>query len=178
MIEAPQNPFGMVHTTLWEMLLRHPSFVADVKERNRIRFDSKTDRDPIKSQIQAGDLPEVCIVADTLTANLHSTSNTSMITRQYAVMIATGDYRYSEFLARVEWEVFVALLDWRKRLTALKWNDKGFVKRANLLSGGAGLSDPKLNRNIVGWSATWRVEVEMHFATIDLTAELEQSAAA
>jgi hypothetical protein len=35
-----------------------------------------------------------------------------------------------------------------------------------------GLSNPEQNRNIRGWSSVWSVEVEMHFATADLLAEL------
>lgn len=167
-----QNPFGMVLTRIWEMLLRHPSIAADVRPQNRIRFDDETNRDPFKAQVQAGDLPELSVTVDTATVNLHNTSSSSMITRQYAVMVATGDSRYSELLSKIEWALFVATLGWRTQLTSLRWRDKAFVKRANLVNVTAGLSDPKLNRNIAGWSAKWVVEVEMHFETADLTQEM------
>lgn len=162
----------MVLTGLWEMLLDHPRFSRDVKVGNRIRFDSDRDRDPVKEQVQSGDLPEVAIVMQTSSANLHDTSHTSKCVRRYSILVSTGDKRYTESLGLVEWYVFVAMLGWQTRLSALKWHDKPFCKKLSVVSGQSGLSDPQQNRNINGWSAVWQIEVEMHFSTADLLAEL------
>lgn len=166
------TPFTMVYTALWEMLLDHPRFARDVKEGNRIRFDMSSNRDPVKGTIADGDLPEVAITAQTVSANLQSTSHTSSCTRRYAILASTGDYRYTERLALVEWYIFVAMMGWQTRLSALTWKDRTFCKRLNLTSAASGLSDPQQNRNIVGWSAQWQVEIEMHFVTADLLQEL------
>lgn len=166
------NPFSMVITELWNMLLAHPCFVRDVKEANRIRFDIANNRDPLKATVMVADLPEVSIVTLSGTGNLMSNSSASQIVRQFSVLISTGDYRYSEFLAPMEWIVFCAMTGWKNRLTALTWHDRKFVTRANMTSIASGLSDPEKNRNVKGWSAVWNVEVEMHFMTSDLLAEL------
>lgn len=165
------NPFNMVLRELWAMLEAHPRFSRDVREGNRVKFTKDTDRGAQKPTVQAGDLPEVTIFPETLDGNLHATSSTSRITRRYTVQIATGDFRYTEFLGPLEWCVFVAMLAWRTRLTGLEWRGKGFVKRVNASSGAQGVFNDRVNRNVDGWSAIWRVEVEMHFDTDDLRAE-------
>jgi hypothetical protein len=168
------NPFDMVLSKLWEMLLAHPRFERDVKKNCRIRFDDETNRDPTKDPVQDADFPEVMILPQTSSFNLHETSHTSRVSRQYTVMIATGDFRYTEWLGKVEWYVFVALLSWQERLTALRWKDMegSFVKSANLLTATSGFSNPALNRNIKGWSAVWSAEVNMHFPTRLLLGEM------
>lgn len=168
------TPFDMVYTELWNMALSHHGFVRDVKEKNRIRFDDPANRDPLKDPVMAADLPEVQLAAATGTLNLQNTSSSSMITRQYTWYIASGDYRYTQFMSAVEWYLFCAMIGWKTRLVALKWKEKPFVKRANVVSTLAGMSDPQRNRNIVGWSAAWTVEVEMHFQTSDLLGELSK----
>lgn len=167
-----QNPFNMVMTALWEMLLNHPRFVRDVKEQNRIRFDLAGNRDPLKGPIQVGDLPEVCIGMSAASANIMETSSTSMCRRTYSIMCSSGDYRYTEILGNVEWQVWVAMCGWKRTLGGLLWKDKNFVKRTNVSNVATGLSNPEQNRNIRGWSSVWSVEVEMHFATADLLTEL------
>lgn len=169
-----ENPFDVVLTALWDMLLAHPRFVRDVKEGCRIRFDSEIDRDPTKETVQVADFPEVMILPETAEGNLHETSSTSRIVRNYTVMIATGDFRYTLWLGKIEWYVFVALLDWQTRLTALQWRGQSFVKAANLVSAQSGFSNPAANRNIKGWSAVWRVEVRMHFVTRLLLEEVKR----
>jgi hypothetical protein len=168
------NPFNMVLRELWAMLEAHPKFSRDVKEGNRIRFTHDANRDPQKATVQAADMPEVTIFPETLDGNLHSTSSTTRVTRRYTVMVATGDFRYTEFLGPVEWYILCALLHWRTRLTSLQWAGKNFVKRVNAQSASQGVFNQQVNRNVTGWSALWRVEVEMHFDTDDLRAELTE----
>lgn len=168
------NPFAAVLSTLWSMLLAHPQFVRDVKEQNRVRFDSVSNRDvPPKESVQVSDLPEVAIAVQSATANMMSTSSTSSFTRQYSILVSSGDFRYNEKLANIEWQISVAMLGWKGRLSALEWKDQRYVKRVNVIGVATGLSDPQANRNIKGWSTAFTIEVEMHFNTADLIAELE-----
>jgi len=167
-----QNPFNMVMTALWDLLLAHPRLVRDVKEKNRIRFDLAGNRDPFKPAIQVGDLPEVCIASLAASANIMETSSTSRCTRSYSIMVSTGDYRYTEICGVIEWEIWVAMCGWKRTLGGLQWNGHNFVKRANVTNVATGMSDPEKNRNIRGWSSVWSVEVEMHFTTAELLAEL------
>ncbi len=166
------NPFNMTLTAIWDMLLAHPRFVRDVKEGNRIRFDNPKNRDPLKANVEASDLPEVCVAMSNVSANVMETSSTSKCIRTYTIMISSGDYRYTEILGEVEWQVWVALCGWNRTFGGLKWHDKNFIKRANVTSANQGLSNPEQNRNIRGWSSVWSVEVEMHFSTADLQSEL------
>lgn len=166
------NPFNMVLTAIWDMLLAHPRFVRDVKEKNRIRFDLKGNRDPLKSTIQVADLPEVCVASLAASANIMETSSTSKCNRTYSIMISSGDYRYTEICGEVEWQVWCAMVGWKRTLGGLLWKDQNFVKRANVTNVATGLSDSEKNRNIRGWSSVWSIEVEMHFRTLDLLDEL------
>jgi hypothetical protein len=167
----PANPFSMVYSELWSILLKHPGFVRDVKLKNRIRFDIPNNRDPLKSAIGAADLPEVMLTVENITANIHDTSHTTKISRRYNFLVSTGDNRYTELLAVVEWEIFTALCNWQSTLSALQWKDKPFCKALRFVTGAAGMSNPQQNRNIVGWSSVWQCEIEMHFLTADLQAE-------
>lgn len=168
---AATNPFSMVYSELWSILLKHPAFVRDVNFKNRIRFDVPNNRDPLKATIGAADLPEVMITVENISANLHDTSHTTRIARRYNILASTGDYRYTEFLAPIEWAIFTAFTNWQTTLTALQWKDKPFCKAFRIVTGTAGMSNPQQNRNIVGWSSVWQCEVEMHFNTADLQAE-------
>lgn len=152
--------------------MRHPSLASRVKAGNRIRFDELENRAPLKEKISVADLPELVLTVRSMTANLNNTTSTSSCTRQYAWMLSAGDYRYSQIMSPIEWALFAAMSNWRDVVTALLWRDKSFVKRVQLLGGSSGLSDPAQNRNIIGWSAVWAVEVEMHFAQTDLDLEL------
>ena len=172
MAEQEQNPFTMVLTALWDMLLEHPQFVRDVPERNRIRFDSLTDRDPLKDTVAAADMPEVAVVAETVTANIMESSSSSRCNRVYSVLVSTGDFRYSAILGQVEWAVFAALTGWKAKLAALRWNGEGFVKNVNVTTARSGLRQSEQDRNLTGWSAVWSIEVMMVFSTSDLLAEL------
>lgn len=167
------NPFTMVFDALWAMLEAHPRFVRDVNDRNRIKFNVSNDRDPLKEVVQVADLPEVCLKAATTTANVMETSSSSKCVNQYQIMVSTGDFRYTAFLAIVEWYIFVAMCGWKTRLASLRWKNKSFVKRVNVINAIQGLSDPKANRNIEGWSCVWQIEVEMHFETQNLLDELK-----
>lgn len=166
------NPFTMVFTELWNMLLAHPAFVRDVKEGNRIRFDDPNDRDPMKRVVASADLPEVAVLPGAGVVNIMSNSNTSMITRTFQVLVSTGDYRYSAILGSVEWYCFCAFTGWKNRLSTLTWKTRPFVKTLQVSSVLAGHSDPAQNRNISGWSAVWAVDVGMYFETQDLLDEL------
>lgn len=166
------NPFSIVFTALWDLLLSHPAFSRDVANGNLIRFDSTTDRNPKKETLSTADLPQVTLIGETLTANLQNTSSTSMTTRRYSWLVQTGDYRYTEFLARVEWYIFAAMTNWKTRLAALQWKDQAFVKRVNIIQAMSGLNQAQDRQNMAGWAAVWTLEVEMHFRTQDLLDEL------
>lgn len=166
------NPLQLVYSALRTLPEGHPRFRELVRVGNRIGFDDQDDRDPLKSVVADADLPEAVLEVQTAMVKMHSTSSTSSMTQQFAWLISTGDQRVTDRLLEVEWTIFVGMLDWQRVLGALRWHGKSFCKRTDIVSCSAGLSDPARNRGIKGWSAIWRCEVEMHFATKDLLEEL------
>jgi hypothetical protein len=76
-------------------------------------------------------------------------------------------------LLPVEWALFAAMIDFPAHLHVLRWPsdaEDGFVKTMRLASVEGGFADAERNRGIIGWSAIWGVEVEMHFGSADLMA--------
>ena len=166
------NPFTLVYDALWSMVEAHPQFLHDVKVGNRIKFNSDVSRDPMKDAIALGDLPEVVLISENGQANMYNTSSTSMITRSYAWLVSTGDFRLTKILSEVEWQIFCAMHGWPEKLASLQWAGKNFVKKASIVSTSSGYSDPERNRGIIGWSAVWRCDVDMYFNFTDLKAEV------
>ena len=169
------NPFTMVYDALAEMPLRHPVFRDLVKEGNFILF--RDGRDPLKGQVLDADLPEVLLVSDTANLNVHETSHTSRITRQYSWVMTTGDMRLHERLYLLEWALFCAMSGWQSALRGLVWPDGSgwhFCKRFDATGVTSGQADTERRPGIRGWAAAWRCEIEMHFQTSDLIRELNQ----
>lgn len=161
------NPFIMVYGALWDLLLAHPYFKT-IRPGNLIRFDDPTNRNVIKPQIVSGDVPEVMLMIEGTQINLQDSSSTSKCVRTYSWQIATGDLRYSELMGNLEWSLFCAMANWPKHVTALRWKEKAFAKRVSISAGETGIAVASLNRDLRGWAAVWRCEVEMHFLTSDL----------
>lgn len=158
------NPLVDVYDALWRLPEACELFTDLVKPGNRIKYLNIA-RDPNKKQIAAGDLPEVILAPSTAQIKMHETSHTSKVVMQYRYLISTGDYRYTEILCPVQWALICALIGWKEILGALTWEGVQYVKRADILSVSQGESDKERNRGIVGWSAIWGCEVEMHFPT-------------
>lgn len=171
---AVQDPFQLVFDALWALVDGSVPLTALVKPGNKIRFNVTDDRDPIKTRVGDADLPELILTTEGSTElNIHSTSNTSHIYRQYAWLLSTGDQRLNYRLFPVQWALFCAMTNWGNVLSVLEWpatTGKKFVKSVNYISATEGQSDADRNRGIEGWSSLWRCEVKMYFATADLLA--------
>jgi hypothetical protein len=171
------NPFKMVYSTLWEMALAHSELRRLVLPGNRVRFDVEDNQHVMKPTVAPADLPELMLIASTLSANLFDTSSSSQCQRQYSWVIATGDLRYSNGLSDIEWALYCAMHGWKQRLSALRWPcdaTSGFVKNLQPVSASLSLLDPEKNRNIKGWSAAWTIDVTMYFTSSLLLAELDE----
>lgn len=163
------NPLIIIYDALWDLLESSNEFKRLVRPGNRIRFDT---RDPIKSEVQAGDLPEVRIVPVTSKPHLQSSSSSTFIVETFEIQISTGDLRYTELLFPVKWAIYCAMANWMNVLRTLKWHDKVFVlnTKPNVVTDGASKAD--MDRRIVGWASVWSCEVMMCFATTDMIGEL------
>jgi hypothetical protein len=166
------NPLTLVHDALWRMADAAMDLDNIVRAGNRIRFNSPTNRDPLKQTVADADLPELILEpAGTPRSNICNTSSTSMLTQRWRWVVSTGDLRANYRLLPVKWAIFVAMVNWKTELCALEWpvgSGRTFVKMANTLDAQEGESDRALNRGIVGWSCVWACEIEMHLKTQDI----------
>lgn len=172
------DPFSLVYDALFDLAFAHPGLNEMVKAKNRASYTSETNRtDPVKDKILTDDVPEIVLLSLGVTSgNLHATSSTSKVTRRYAFHITTGDFRLNKFVLPIEWALCCALVDWKETLTTLKWpveSDWSYVKHCQIADISEGFADAEKNRGIRGWSAVWACDLEMHFKTADLKAEME-----
>lgn len=159
------NPFSDVYDALWDLAEASDLLTSLVKPKNRVKFNQTRTGGTIKDQVSEADLPELVLVASGSSCNLHDTSSSSRITRNYEWIISTGDLRINNKLLPVEWAIFCAMLDWPTVLASLQWQGAGFIKRTAVTDISTGQSDAERNRGIAGWSSIWGIEVEMHFQT-------------
>jgi hypothetical protein len=158
------NPFDLVFNALWKMVDDSLPLQSLVLAGNKIRYNKAEDRNPLKPNVAASDLPEILLLTEGITApNIHATSCSTRLTKEYAFVISTGDIRVT-LLHPVEWAFLCALQDWSKNLAVLKWNNESFVLKCDLLSTAEGLSNKDANRGIHGWASIWRCAVQMNFS--------------
>ena len=167
------NPFTLVYTELWTILEQRSEIDLLVKEGNRIRYD-KT-RDPHKRTISTADVPELLLAAESTISNLKSSSSSTSIDVSYGIVAATGDYRYTIFLAQVQWMLFGVLLDWRNTLGQLTWQGKSFVIGVQMISETLGFTDLDAiqeDERHQGWPRLLQFTVNMTFKTSDVQLQL------
>lgn len=164
------DPFVQTYNALWDLAENSQQLTDLVKPANRIKFNQSgpPNRHPIKTQVSQADLPELVLVSTGLEASMHSTSSSSSCIRRFEWIISTGDMVIVDKLLPVEWAIFAAMAAWKTTVSVLTWNGLSFNKRMDITSVDNGLTDPSRNRGVQGWSALWRCEIEMHFATRDL----------
>lgn len=165
-----RNPFSIVYDALWGLVSNHKPLAELVHIENRIRFDDKRDRSPLKDEISERDLPELRLISQGASLQLERTTNTTTLVQTYQFGVSTGEQRFDS-LYDVNWELIRALSKWQTEIMELTWNSKPFILRLNPTDFATGVVDVDLNRGIKGWSSLWTVLVEMHFATIDLQGE-------
>lgn len=161
------NPFELTFDALWSLGEASVPLKELVKIGNRIKFNTNNS-DPVKQNVQTADLPELILVSQGGTPNLHATSCTSEMIRRYAWLVSTGDLRINHLSNPLGWAIFCAMTNWKIHLASLEWQNKRFIKAANLTDVTEGDSDPERNRGIKGWSALWVCEIRMVFTTTDL----------
>ncbi len=160
------DPFSLVYERLWEVLESHAPFRRAVREGNRVKLSGR-DRGPLKKEVAPADLPEVRIIANSITLGLNNTSSSSRMTVVYEVGIATGDQRLTASVFPVLWETIRAMSqeELTTRLAELEWDGTaGFVKRVTVGPAAIGVTDRDLNRGVAGWSSLLSIETDLWFA--------------
>jgi hypothetical protein len=164
------DPFTLVYNALDSLLWASSEVRSLVRPGNRLSFNSTKTLNPIKDEVSESDLPEMILEITSLTGNLFATSSSSEVTRQFQVLLSTGNMQATQMLLPLEFAVFAAMANWKSVLLALRWidPDRAFVTRANLVSAECGIRDIEKNRGLTGWSAIWTVDIRMDFKTSDL----------
>jgi len=167
------NPFTMVYTELWTIIEARAEIDELVLVSNRIRYDET--RDPHKENISTRDVPEILLAPEGIVSNLKASTNSTTVTKVYGIRISTGDYRYTSYLAQVEWMLFGALVDIRNTLGALQWQGKSFIQSVRIDSNVLGFSDVddvQRQERKRGWADLMRISVDMRFSQSQLTVQL------
>lgn len=169
------NPFLQVYDALLALAVAHPLLAEMVRAGNRVTFGTglANVEQPIKEVPAVADLPEIILKSNGIvTGNLHNTSSTSILKRRYSFIVTVGTYQIAQLL-ELEFYLVCALCNWKETLTALQWNDKAFVKNANLSDVSEGLADTDNRRKLRGWIAVWSCELDFVFNTAELIAETQ-----
>jgi hypothetical protein len=83
------DPFTQVYNALWDLLTADAGFTALVKQNNRISLQGDN-ADPVRTNVQDNDTPEVIIRPTGGPANLTKTNTSAEIIEEYEVMVATA----------------------------------------------------------------------------------------
>lgn len=162
------NPFTRVYAAIWDCLESSPHFKELFKPGNVVRYDQTPDRGKLKETIATADLPEVILIDSGAQFNPMNTSSTSMFLCTFDLMISTGDYNWSQYLAAINWMVACNWSKWKTKLGTVTWRGTHPVKICRVLDIQTGESIPSRNRGIEGFTTIWKLQVEMHLPTAHL----------
>lgn len=161
------TPFDLIYAELVEQIRLHADIQPVLKEKNLIEYDQ--DSSPEKASVQTADLPEIVVYLAHVRGNLHQSSDTVKLTTVWAFMSSVGSYDSSK-LNTLNFGLLRVLVDWKELLGGLVWQTRPFVKDVRLVNADVGLSNPKANRNIVGWSSIMMAEIDVSLLLADLKA--------
>lgn len=167
---TPKNPFVLVHDAMWSLIDSNPMWDSLVKLGNRIRFNSATDRSPIKSDKGTADYPELWLCPSAGKVNTHQTSCAVKVVQTYTWVLSTADWRSSQILEQCQFAMLCSMTEFQPTLLSVQWEGVSFIRRVDAQSYSIGGTDPKKHGGIVGWSAMWQNEIELELPRSALTA--------
>ena len=165
-----RDPYSKVVDGLWNLLEAKTGFIEAFRPANRIKYTG-TSRDPEKTEISDKDTPEIRIIVSRSAPNEQRTSCSTFDRVTFEIQVASGDQRIDHRHLPLKWLVFRAaarMLDAPNALTKLTWNGKTFVHMVEAVTVVEGQTERDLTRGILGWTAIWAVDIQMHFTTADL----------
>lgn len=166
-----RNPLTLIEIAFWEMLESRADFCEMFPPNNRIKMRDLKRRDPVKSNIAAGDIPQVGVFPTNIVPRYHASSNSSVLTLVWEVRLLSDDIRPYHALIPSCFIVFRALADWEPTLGAIVWPLGSGKKPVKIVrSNGTLLGEnmPEENKGVKGWAALWTGETEIWFDTADL----------
>lgn len=150
------DPFTRVYNAIMALFADHDGVSDLVKPGNLVSYATKS-RDPLKVNVQSGDLPEIEVRPAGGEATLWKTSDSTEVIRRYVVGIATGDLRVDESLFPLEWELLRALAGTTSNLGlpfVVNVHIEGFDEESEATD---------RHRGTKGWVALFTVGVQMYF---------------
>lgn len=136
------------------------AFKAECKGRFRL-VDWNTSRNPQVDKPSAADLPEIQIRPVSGTVTLGARSCSTVVSRQIAVTLTTGDFILGKHLFPIEW-LIVGIL-YRLQYSIVSEN----LRIDNVTTG---ITDPgaQANRGVTGWASQWNISVDLAFGASSL----------
>lgn len=153
------DPFTLVYNELWKILEDHEGLADLVRQGNRIKFSKETgDHDPRRSIVDHGSTPELMILPDFFTADMHFDNVQSTLDRRWSIVIRTSYRMLNKGLFPVEYQLFLALKQAQQDLKKLKFNGNNLVRHTSLERGSSRLPDVDKTHNNpmnVAWFSIW-----------------------
>lgn len=156
------DPFSQVYEALWQLVERNEKLRTYLPLRNRIKYEEQTDP---KFNISDADVPELSLMQENISFDIHCNSSQRGMTRTYIWGVASGDFRINPVYNAMSFELYRCMIDWESTLCELIWEDCRFVQQLRLRSAEEGTFMSDKNRGILGWSAIWTCEVDFIFPT-------------
>lgn len=152
------DPFTQAYNALWDLLEAHPAFSDRFRLANRTKYTGKrTQDDPRKDSVAAGDLPEIDIRPTGGPTNLFFTHKDARAVRTFQIGITTHDLRADRGLFPLDWEIMRALAKLEENLGL------PFVVDVALGDADHSLEGTDFNRGASRWVAVFDVEVTFMF---------------
>jgi len=159
------DPLSLAHKTLWDLVATSAPLAKLVRLGNQIRFDKRAFISPAKAEVASADLPELALVVTQLSGKVRNTSSSSMLTLTMDWWLSTGDMNVQRGVLPVAFAVYAACVKWPDLAKLVQWRGTTPIKRVDLTTATLGITDSGKNRGVVGWSAVWSCEIEMHVPT-------------
>ena len=148
----------------------YDAIVAHLKTKGVNVVDWNSSRGPQPDVPATSDMPEFQVRPTGMSLVLGARSCATEVTRDFAVVLNTNDFRVGRYLFPGEWTLTKAVHDLQYgALDALSYLDRRFVESCIITGSVSGVIDPATGRNIVGWSSLWTIRVRMSFSPSDMT---------
>jgi len=171
---TPTNPFLKLYDAVYQLLLAERDgenqLANIVRMRNRISFGTVNghDRNPKDFGVTSADMPELMLWDEGFNWNPHANSTSCKWTQNLSLVIATGDWRYGEFISRLHWLTLVNAQRWQESLGGLTWCGQPFVKNFQEVAVTTGEYHPERQSAPAGWTGIWRMRFDCQLSRINV----------
>lgn len=168
MSEPHLDPFSMVYNALWEMVERNKNLATYIPVGNRIKYD---DVAAIRASNEDADTPELALLSGGGSFGDTDNSSQRSCVREYIWALTSGDLKLNTIFNPIQWELFRSMNDWECVLCSLTWCNCAFVSNCRIISAEDSSINHELERDILGWTSLWNMQVDFQFpkASLKLT---------